>query len=632
MADDLVTAIEARTDLPKDADETLKEYIERVGEATSTDQEVVASAVDYVVRYQYGRSAPSDDEPLRRFLAALEDEPDGDADGDTAAATVKASQPATAPATDGTSPGETAVSDPSPAPAAGGDDAAVAIGPSDVELPPSLHPIRSQRRRDQHGFKGGIRGREARKLLAWFVLMLATAPVIGWLLGRTWIPGHALYDAGGAALANVLGLAPIPALELAGAFGLGLFGAILTLFIADVKKRVQGMLLLIGGVLAVGVLAGMGVLLPNIDFASPINLGGLAVGFLLGLAIEAPEIRAIDWAESTFRRPTTRSGDVVEFRLAAYTLFGLVAVLLAVTLAQAILAEVVAVYDLAASALFLVMAYRFVQYESELSYVTLGPARAGKSMLALGLCLELLAADGPHPKPNAYLQNGIERVSNLQPGNERWPLPSTAPDELEVSSLEVIVGYYFPRRLELTALDYAGQHLPRVVEHITDGRGLAGEDDGVAAEVAGWIRESDTVVVLLDIERLVHPERFQEDGPSAAENISWGLEYYASILEAHDPDDTVVVATKCDILIHQDLVDPPTAHADWAAFREAVTGYLADRPDVQEMLDLAEESTIHPVFYATERRDDEYVPRLDEAGNLMPVGFGHLIETFSSRQ
>lgn len=602
MAEDVVSRIEARTEIGKRDDETLKEYVERVGEQEGLPPETVEAAVDFVVRHHYAQRQPEDTSPIGDFLAALGGES-------------PRSEPQRPPRRDRTGAGEP--------------DAEVEV--PDFELPPSMRPIREEGLAATQGFKGGLRGREPRWLLLWFAIMLATSPILGWLLGRTWVPGTFLYDRAEAALSAILGLSEVAALEAAGAFGLGLYVALLAFFLADVKKRVQGMLLTIGSVLALAGMAWQGVFLPNIPFTESINALALVVGLLLGIAIEFRSLRRLDPEASSLKRPTFRSGDVAEFRLAVYGLFGLVSAIVVVTLGQAVDAETIRVYDVVAAGLFLVMTYRFVQYESETTYVTLGPAKAGKSMLMIGLVLELLETDGPHPQPNDYLQEGLERVSNLQPGNERWPVPSTPPDELEVSAFEVIVGYYFPRRLELTALDYAGQHLERIAELIDHGVDNL-QPESVPARVALWIGDSDTLIVLLDVERLVRPGEFTDAPVGEDESISWGLEYYTTILDRHDPDDAIVVATKCDLLVHEGHVDPPVQFASFEAYREAVTNHLSARPDVAELLTHAEESTIHPVFFATRRRDGTFVPRLDGRGNLMPVGFGHLVEEFRRRQ
>ena len=605
MATDLLEVIAARTDVEKRGDETLKEYLQRVGEVEGLEQERIDAAIGYVSEYQYAREQPQSDAPLRSFLASL-----------------------------GTEPAEADETEKEPASASTADELDV----PDFELPESLESIRSGEGGPGQGFKGGLSGREPRLLLLWFVLMVATTPILGYVMSRTWVPGHVAYEGVADAL-GLLGLGRVEALELAGIVGLGLYVGLLALFILDVKKRVQGMLLLVGSVLAIVAMAAGGVFLPNIDVFSPLNAIGLVFGLLVGLSIEFEQLRSIDWGDTSFRRPTVYEGDVAEFRYAAYVLFGLLVVIVLATLGQALAAGVIEIWDPVAGAVFLIMAYRFISYESETHYVALGPARAGKSMLMVGLCLELLAANGPHPRPNDYLQNGLERVSNLQPGRERWPIPSTAPEILEIASFEIIAGYYFPRRLEITAPDYAGQHLQRVAE-LFETESITGENpdsdpsESIPATVAQSTAGSDTILLLLDVERLVHPDRFQlvDDVDAEEDTISWGLEYYASILEHLDPDDVVIVATKCDILVHDGAIDPPGTFDDYDSFANAVTEFLGSRPDVQELFALASEDSITPVFFATKQQNGEYVPRLDESGNLMPIGYRHLVETLRARQ
>lgn len=610
MVENPLTKVRAYSGLQKRTDETLREYVMRVGQEADIAPAVVEESVEYVVRWQYAESPPEDDAAFRAFLAQLDDSAGSVPEREDSAGTApeRAAEPAAA------------------------SEAATVVEQPGFEPVPECRPLRAERRETRSDFKGGLRGREPRTLLLRFVGMLVTAPILGWMLGRAWVPGHVLYDRGAQFLAAVLGLSGVEALELVGTFGLGLYVALLVLFVIDVKKRVQGMLLALGSALALGGVAAMDVFLPNLE-VTLLNLLGLVFGFAVGLVVESDQLLSLDPSASSFRRPTLQSGDIPEFRHAALLLFALVTIVIVGSVVQAVLSQVIRVYDIAAAGVFLFMSFRFIQYESETSYMILGPARAGKSMLTLGLCLEMIDAAGPHPDPNDYLQNGLERMSNLRPGDERWPIPSTPPDELEVASFEVIAGYYFPRRLELTALDYAGQHLARVAERFK--RGADDDPDGsVTEDVADWIRTTDTLLVLLDIERLVHPDKFQEPGVTDAANISWGLEHYTTILtnQTQPHDEVVVVATKCDILIDQQMIDPPSTHNSYETFREAVTERLSTRPDVSELLEVTGETTIHPVYYVTKRRDGEYVPRLDEAGNLMPVGFSHLIGELRRRQ
>jgi hypothetical protein len=281
------------------------------------------------------------------------------------------------------------------------------------------------------------------------------------MMGRAWVPGHQLYEWWATLLSQTLGLERIPALELAAAFGGGLYLSLLGLILFDIKQRVQGMLLLLGTSLAVAVLGGMGVFVTNVEYTAPLNVLGFGLGIGVGLVIESGQLLAIDRDRSSFQRPTLVTGEIPELRYAAVLLFALLSGAVLVSIGQAVLADVVRVYDVIASGAFLVTLVGFIRYESETEYMTLGPERAGKSMLLLGLVLALRSDGATDPQPNEFLRNGLERASNLKHGAEHWPIPSTPRDDVQVASFEVISGYCFPRRLQLATLGYAGADLGR---------------------------------------------------------------------------------------------------------------------------------------------------------------------------
>lgn len=480
------------------------------------------------------------------------------------------------------------------------------------------------------GFKSGREGKEPLKLLLRFVVIVATAPVIGWMMGRAWVPGRALYASSRDLLTGALGLPFSTSLQLLASFGLGFYVGLLVLFTFDMKKRVQGLLLVVGSTLAVGVLTYMGVLLPNIDLA-PLNLLGAGVGLVLGVALEYGQLTKIDWGSSTLQRPTLQSGKVPEFRLTALLLFGLLTVAILLTVVQVVMAGVFHPLDFLASGVFLVVLFGFIRYSSESSYMVLGPARSGKSMMMLGLCLRLMKDSEVYPDPNDHLQNNLERASNLQPGRERWPIPSTPRDQINVVSFEVISGYYFPRRLELSALDYAGQHLGKIAELIESGR-VDPEKNTISHRVAHEIQEADTLLVILDLERLYYPEKFDDTGEGDPDSLSWGLEYYVRILNNTDPDDVVVVATKADIMIANNDVPPPGEFESYDEFQGRVSESLTVRPDITQLMAQIDDSQIYPVYFVTKLRDGQFVPRLDDQGNLVPVGYGPLLTELRRRQ
>ncbi len=138
----------------------------------------------------------------------------------------------------------------------------------------------------------------------------------------------------------------------------------------------------------------MGVFLPSLEGTWLNVVAGLG-GLLGALLVELDQLLGIDTDASQLRRPTLDDGTISEFRTAAWLLFGVVAVLIVASLAQAVTAGLVRVWDVAAVGAFPVTGYGFVQYDSETSYMILGPARADKSMLTLGLGLELVTAARP---------------------------------------------------------------------------------------------------------------------------------------------------------------------------------------------------------------------------------------------
>lgn len=662
-----VEELQTATGIEKADDETVQEYVERVGTTEDADSEVIEGALAYVTEWLYSDAPPDDDSAYQALLRQVETADAAPEESATAGAEDAESHASASSGQTATSVGEQAEQDRSRE-----DDEQVEsdrpVGDSehlkrelateegdhpgpdlpDEERPgvkseptsttgaadaldsrTELLPGRTDSGDDATGFKSGLRGKEPRKLLVRFVAIVAIAPVVGAMIARAWVPGNALYDSGRALLSEVLGLSGPAAVDLVALFAGGLYVSLLAIFTLDVKKRVQGMLLLLGTAVSMVTVWWAGVFFPALELTT-INGLSFALGIAAGLAIEAGQLRALDRERSTLRRPTLSTGAVPEFRYAAMVLFGVLSVVVSVTLVQVVLADAVGLLDVLAAGAFLVVLYQFVQYESETQYVTLGPERSGKSMLLLGLCLELMRNAETYPNPNDYLQQGFERASNLQAGAAEWPIPSTAHDEVRAASFEVISGSYFPRRIELTALDYAGQHLGRVADHFAGGETAA--EESVPGQVAGWVGSADTLIVLLDVERLVFPEAFNEAGVTDAERVSWGLEYYGTILDAVDPDDVLVVATKCDILADQGLVDPPAAHDSYAEFSEAVTDHLTARPDVSELLQTADESSVQPVYFVTERRDGEYVPRLDDDGNLVPVGYDALVDEIRRRQ
>lgn len=598
MNDSPVDEIEIVSDTLQTAEETIKEYVVRVGEQNNVDQPLIEDALSYVTEYYYSEGIPEENQGFELFLSAITNADQQDHK-------------------------DSAV-DPPPI------DETGESAESNITDKPVGKPPEGQSKADQSQFKTGIQGKEPRSLVLRFIIIVITAPVIGWMFARAWVPGNVIYDQGREFLTQLLGIPGPESAKLFVLFGFGLYLGLLTAFTIDIKKRVQAMLLWLGTTLVIAAIAVLGWVIPRVA-ATPLNGLGFVLGFVAGLVVEFDQFRAIDIDASSFRRPTMSNGTLPEFRYAAWLLFTLLTLIVVATLGQVFLAGTIQVFDPVITAIFLIVMFQFVSYESETSYVTLGPERSGKSMLMLGLSLTLLRNEEMHPNPNDYLQQSLERASNLQADQAKWPIPSTGLDDLQRASFEVIAGYYFPRRLELTALDYAGQHLTRIAELFQSGTNESAQDESVPSQVVSWISETDTLLFILDVERLEYPDAFHE-GTTEEGAISWGLDQYTTIVEEVNPNDTIVVATKCDILIDKGHVDSPQSYDTYAGFREAITQHLSARPDVEELLATTGESTIHPLYFVTEYRDDSYVPHLDEDRNLIPVGYDHMIEEMRSRQ
>jgi len=686
MSDDRTTprspieALESVDGVEKRSDETSEEFVTRIGDETDVDAAVLDAAVAYITEGHTADASPESRASFERFLDSLQNSNTSDGQSETPTehpddSTLEHSEEDTAQSgaesisgagteteikaesesddTGARGDGDTEQVDWMPVPKAESEaatpqstertarerertGAATARTADDTAGDASDDPgpigVRSLSALDERAdieFKSGLRGSEPRKLLLAFVGITVTAPLLGRAMARAWIPGSPLYDQGLSLLSFTLGLAPEPAIEFAGMLGLGVYAALVLLFTLDVTKRVQGVLLAIGSTLALGLLWSQRVFLPAIDPRVP-NGVALVVGVLAGLAIEADRLWRLDLAESTLRRPALGDGRIVEFRAAALTLFVLLTVAVAVTLVAANVAGVLQALDVVASLAFVGMLFQFVRYESETGYVALGPERSGKSMLTLGLCQALLDRSSHAPRPTDYLREAFERTSNLDATDDRWPIPSTPRDGIRIGSFEVIAGSLFPRRLEVRTMDYAGQHLSRIAELFAQDEETV-DGESVPQTVARGIRDAGTLLFVLDIERLVYPEAFQSDGVDADETLSWGLDHYGTIVENAEPEDAVVVATKCDILVDQGAVDPPSVYESFAAFRSAVTDHLTTRPDVERLLDLTGQSTVHPVGYATRKQDGQYLPYLDD-GSLVPIGHGPLINELRRRQ
>lgn len=501
-------------------------------------------------------------------------------------------------------------------------------------------------------FDQGFIGKDIQKLVLRFVAIIVVSPLIGWMMARAWVPGNVIYMSVADGMKQILGTDNLSqALQLVASAGMGLYFGFLTIFILDIKKRVQGALLLLGTAIGLVVLTLQGVLLPNLDPGYTPNILAFFVLYVGGLVLDIDKLLSIDPSESTLRDPRTSNGDIPEFSNAAKGLFVVIALIIVLSLVQVILAGAFEVFDVVAAVVGIYLLYSFIQYEVKSDYMLLGPGQSGKSMAMLGMALTMYDFDDVQPDPNTYLQGAIDVAGD--PQYEDWPFDQT--EGLQETSFQMLVGDLFPRRMRLVAFDYPGQLLSEVSARVrelsssspldvvpfvgetespvpevkADGGNITNQGD-IVEIIANNVVEADTLMIVIDCERLVHPQSFEgETGTADERDRSLGIEFYEPILANTDVENTIITATKADVLIHDDSlpVEPPGEAGGFDVFKRQVNDMLDQRVAIKELKQQLGQSDIHPVFYKTKKEDGEYVPIHDDYHNLIPVGYEQLVDT-----
>jgi hypothetical protein len=296
-----VEELQSRTGVEKREDETVQEYVDRVGANHDVDPDMVAGAHAYITEWYYSDNSPDEDGDFRTLLREA-GRPDRRADAGDRVTDVASSSAC---------PDETECDEQS-------DRAAEAEATVDAVPDTSRH--RKRLGADKPRFKTGTEERGMARLLFRFVVIVAMAPVIGWLMARSLVPGYFLYDRVRALSTEMLGIPSIAAVDFVAIFGIGFYVGLLVLFVSDIKKCVQGMLLVLRTVLAFEVVGYLGVFFPSFE-VSTLTVFGFGLGLVAGLAMDAGNPLAIDLRESTFQWPTLEGGVVSEFRYAALSLF-----------------------------------------------------------------------------------------------------------------------------------------------------------------------------------------------------------------------------------------------------------------------------------------------------------------------
>jgi len=145
--------------------------------------------------------------------------------------------------------------------------------------------------------------------------------------------------------------------------------------------------------------------------------------------------------------------------------------------------------------------------------------------------------------------------------------------------------------------------------------GGEGDDFGRMREAVRLLRESDTIVFIIDTEKFL-------------DNEGMGIEHYFSIIRHNKKKNAVLVATKSDLLAEEYRdergLDPYNEFED---FKQYVNTRLQTNEQISTLVHETAGSEIYPVYYqTTETGDGELVPMRNESGSVITVGFDKLLE------
>lgn len=149
------------------------------------------------------------------------------------------------------------------------------------------------------------------------------------------------------------------------------------------------------------------------------------------------------------------------------------------------------------------------------------------------------------------------------------------------------------------------------------------ERDRVISEVTENLKNSNKIVMLLDVERFIGKMKDREVGMQIGSMKKIGRK--------RDSDDVILVATKSDYLIEEwrdkknyqgdPKVEDPKA---WKSFREVVSQKFYNTASTKGLMQTANVSEVYPVYYYTGDDDDLTV---NEQGNIETEGYDELLES-----
>lgn len=482
----------------------------------------------------------------------------------------------------------------------------------------------------QSGPVGFVRhNREKFMLVVYAIAILVFASLLSPMLGQAWQRSGVVRTLFRTRL--LVGIS----LEIIAIILVSLFFGLLGLMIMDTKKRLQGVLLFAGGVIGILALSSMGLLLPNIDLFG--NLQWVATGLILGGVVGGG--RTLFDFDTNGPREFRSASRVVYFILTTLVIVGFAEYHLQYPFPVEVTSEGIVMgtvssgisvvggpTELVMNAVlvgaFVATTKRFVQYDAQRDFFVLGPTGSGKSLFLVGAYLEALDrfTQSDTETPLNPSQDLINLVSALDRNGEGWFVEATRTQELEDLNFQYVHGNVFPKNVEVSSLDYAGEWLEEIPDI------LLGTDDwdelpNTLKRVADNVRRADTLVLLIDSNRWLDDESLE-------------IEPYFDIIQAADDKNVIIVATKADVLAEQFREERGlNAQQYFSDFKEYVNDQLGTNQTVQSLLaQTGRTGEIHPVYYQTTFDDDdeERVP-MRSNGTVITVGFDQLLDMIGER-
>lgn len=458
-------------------------------------------------------------------------------------------------------------------------------------------------------------------LAVYLVGIIFFASLLTPMLGQAWERSGFIYSI--FRLRHLVGIE----LESVAAFIIGIFISLLALMTYDQKKRLQGVLLLIGTAIGLVILAQMDLLLVNIDFSDHIIslVGGLAIGLLLGgirkilntASGQPPEFRRASKGVYIILVLITVFA-FIEFHIAypnPLEVDGQTARLVVPTGEIGLRSEPVKLLqNTVLSTGLIITTKRFVEYDAEQEFLVLGPKGSGKSLFLVGAYLQALErySSGQTETPLQPSQDLMELVGKIDEDDDGWFVEATRSQELGTLEFQYVHGKVFPKNVTLSGIDYAGEwleDLPDAILGVTDDEELP----PTLSRVVDAVQRTDTLILLIDSERFINNEPLDVDP-------------YFNILKAADDTDVVLVATKADLFAEEFRDEKGLeAHQYYDEFRQYITEKFSQNKTIETLFAEVSRTEIYPVYYQTRINDSgERVP-MRNSGEVTTIGFEPLL-------